>query len=155
MGLLNPTPQQIHRRQVILAAMMLIGIPILNALLQKYGIPPIVIPAQTVQQTATPQEQSAIEDVAPTDVQLCALSEHETLPLNLERGPIRRLVKSRFARERGIIYRIHGRRHPSASAACHSYVPLPAVEAPAKLTRGGALWYGCQAPCCPSMQAER
>jgi hypothetical protein len=149
MGLLNPTPQQIHRRQVILAALMLIGIPILNALLQKYGIPPIAIPAQTVQQVATPLEQSAIEDVTPTNVKLCTFNEHETLPINLDRGPLRRLVKSRFARERGILHRIHERRHPSASAACPSYVPVPAVEAPAKLTRGGGIWSGCQAQCCP------
>jgi len=139
-NLRTPTPEQIHRRQLIIAMVLLIGIPLINALLSRYGLPPIVVPTTIVQPaTPSPTATNWIED-QPRTLLYCSSNEIG-IPLNLDRRtPVRTVVRWRFQRERGIIHRIYSRRHPSASAAAQQYPPLPAREAPAATLRGCGPW---------------
>jgi len=140
MNLGTPSPAQIHRRQLLIAALLLIGIPILNALLARYGIPPIQVPPPIAGPAAPAPSATNFFQEKPTDIQLCS-SPEIGIPLSLEhRTPVRTIVRWRFHRERGILYRIHNRRHPSASAVGPSCPPSPAVEAPAKICKEFCKW---------------
>jgi hypothetical protein len=143
MSLLNPTPEQQARRQHLYAILLLIGIPILNALLQKYGIPPIVVPTQQIQQPTLAPAKSECLDLIPTATTYCSLRE-PTFPLVLGHDkPIRNAIKEARHQRKGFFRRIHERRHPSASAASPSHLPLPAEEAPAVLPKGCNPWSAC------------
>lgn len=143
MSLLNPTPEQQARRQHLYAILLLIGIPILNALLQKYGIPPIVVHPQQLQQPTLAPPKSECNDLMPFATAYACTAE-PTFPLLLgEKKPLREHAKKLRGRAKGLLHRIHERRHPSASAARSSHQPLPAEEAPALQPKGCSPWYAC------------
>lgn len=140
----NPTPEQMHRRQMLMALLILFGVPILNAVLQKYGIPPIVVNAP-MPTLAPPQGSSSNLDAFPpiAAALLAALPEAKPCAITSE-TPLRSAIATLRHRRHGLLKRIHERRHPSASAVPRSKANLPAEEAPLAATKGPCLW--CASP---------
>jgi hypothetical protein len=144
MTLTNPTPEQMHRRQMLMALLILFGVPILNAILQKYGIPPIVVSAP-VPTLAPPQSSDTKFDAfPPIAAALLAATEDATPCAITSATPIRSAMTQIIHRRKGLLKRIHERRHPSASVVPRSKANLPAEEAPLASTKGPCLW--CASP---------
>jgi len=140
MTLRNPTPEQMHRRQMIMAMLILFGVPILNAVLQKYGLPPIVVPPQIVAPATSSSSNWEPYTVPPLLTALVAAT--EPTPCAIESAtPVRAFTKAlRQQRKHGILKRIRERRHSSASPTVDQHAPQPAVEAPAKCSKGICSW---------------
>jgi hypothetical protein len=143
MSFRNPTPEQVARRQHLYAIVLLIGIPILNALLQKYGIPPIVVQPQQIQQPTLAPPNAKTPDLAPFEGGYSCTAE-PSFPLALgEKKPIREARKALKEKRKHLFRKIHERRNPSASTAAHQSQNLPAEEAPTVQPKGCSPWYAC------------
>jgi len=143
MSFRNPTPEQVARRQHLYAILLLIGIPILNALLQKYGIPPIVVQPPQIQQPTLAPPNAKTADLAPFEGGYSCTAE-PSFPLALgEKKPIREARKALKEKRKHLFRKINERRHPSASAAAHQSQTLPAEEAPTVQPKGCSPWSVC------------
>jgi len=131
MGLFkNVTPEQHARRQAIIAAFLLVGIPILNAFLQKYAIPPIVLPASSNQPTASQPLQTN-----PQPAELGSKLHDCSFELGTPTapGPItkaRAAIRARMNERHGILKRIRERRMNRNSHDAPFPPARPACEVP-------------------------
>jgi hypothetical protein len=125
MGLFNPTPDQAARRQAAWHILLVIGIPILSALLQRYGLPPI--DQKSLQSSApivAPQPTPAQPQNTSTAIE-CSLRSRKNDDGNQQPPPFAPIAKIKKRLDQRRAHK-RAKQHPAQQV-------MPGIEEPAKL----------------------